>query len=142
MTINKGTYYGLCAAMQMARAPQGRTTVSEVSRVYGLPETALAKVFQQLVRARLATGTRGIGGGYSLAAPASRITVLDVISALEPGRALHLTLPAVSEVTPPDELPDRPLRRLFDEADELLRSTFASVTLATLVGRRRHPVEM
>jgi Rrf2 family protein len=40
-------------------------------------------VFQQLVRAGLATGMRGVGGGYSLSRPASRITVLDVIHVFE-----------------------------------------------------------
>jgi Rrf2 family protein len=132
MTINKATYYGLCAAMEMARASQGRTTVSEVARRYGIPETALAKVFQQLVRAGLAVGARGVGGGYSLTRPASRVSVLEVISALEPARSLHLTLPVARPGVLHDDLPDGPLRRLFGEADELLRSTFASVSLQTL----------
>ncbi|MFN8062331.1 MAG: Rrf2 family transcriptional regulator [Vicinamibacterales bacterium] len=137
MTINKATYYALCAAMQMARAPDRRTTVGEVAALYGLPDTALAKVFQQLVRAKLARGARGIGGGYTLARSPAAITVLEVISALEPDRALHLTLPPVASGRAPADVPDGPLRRLFDEVDVLLRSTFASVSLETLVGRRR-----
>ena len=69
----------LYAAAEMALAGDAPTTVSAVAQRYGIPEGALAKAFQQLVRAGLAAGTRGIGGGYRLTRPASKVTVLDVI---------------------------------------------------------------
>ncbi len=134
MALNKTTYCALCAALQMARSPHGRVTAGEVARLYGWPEAAVAKVFQQLVRARLANGARGVGGGHSLARPASRITVLDVIAALEPGRAART---GIASPGPSRGAPDRPLRRLLGEVDELVRCTFESVTLETLVGRRQ-----
>ena len=40
----------------------------------GVPPGALAKVFQNLVRAGIAVGVRGVGGGYVLAKPASAIS--------------------------------------------------------------------
>jgi Rrf2 family protein len=96
-------------------------------------------VFQQLVRARLALGTRGVGGGYRLARPASQVSVLDVIAIFErphpPGHCLVAERPSLSC----ERLPSCGLRQLFDEADELLRCTFASVSLSTLARRTAGP---
>ncbi len=137
MTLNKSTRYALYAALEMAQAGEtGHVTVAQVAQRYRIPGTALAKVFQRLVRSGLATGTRGAGGGYRLAKAPSEITVLDVIGVFEPSRPPGLCLA--------QDLPGRPcadytpcrLRKLFDEVDEVSRSTFASVTLDTLVGKR------
>jgi Rrf2 family protein len=131
MTLNKATHYALYAALEMARAGDDPVTVAQVAARYRIPESALAKVFQQLVRSGVASGTRGTGGGYRLARPASRVTLLDVISVFEPPPSLALGDPARSR----DDAAAAPLRSLFDELSELVSSTFASVTLATLVRR-------
>ncbi len=134
MTITKSTRYALYAAAEMARAGDRPTTVAGVSAQYRIPEGALAKVFQQLVRAGLATGTRGIGGGYRLARPASTLTVLDVMQVFErrrpPGGCLLHDQPA-----PCPKASLCGLHWLFSEVDELVRSTYQSVTLETLVRR-------
>jgi Rrf2 family iron-sulfur cluster assembly transcriptional regulator len=109
-------------------------TVAGVARRYDISEAALAKVFQQLVRAGLSHGTRGVGGGYRLARSPSEITVIDVIDAFE-------SIPAADRCLLDDS--GRPcrdlgacrLKRLFDEVDGVARATFASTTLETLVGR-------
>ncbi len=84
MTLSKSARYALYAALEMARAGEGLVTAAAVAARYGVPATAAAKVFQQLVRAGLAEGVRGVGGGYRLARPRSRVTVLDVLSVFEP----------------------------------------------------------
>ena len=47
----------------------------------------VAKVLQQLVRAGIANASRGVGGGYRLARPATEVTVQDVIELFEPSAA-------------------------------------------------------
>ena len=85
---------GIHTLPEMALAGDKPVTVAGVAGQLGLPQTALAKVFQQLVRSGLAVGTRGIGGGYRLARPARQVSVLDVLQAFEPphppGRCLLL----------------------------------------------------
>lgn len=126
MKLNKSTRYALYAAMEMARAPDDRQiTAAEVADHYSIPATVVAKVFQQLVRCGIAVGTRGSGGGYRLSQPASRLTVLDIVEAFEPTRSDD------------DGLLEARLKSLFDEVDELVRCTFASITLETLTGRPR-----
>jgi Rrf2 family protein len=133
MVLNKSTRYALYAAMEMARAKQRAVTVAQVARAYRIPAGALAKVFQQLVRAGVAIGTRGIGGGYRLARPPARLTILDLISVYEPPRPPGRCVLADRAGRACDDVPACRLRRLFDEVDELSRSTLQSVTLETLV---------
>jgi Rrf2 family protein len=119
----------------MALAGDDPVTVVSVAARLGLPQTALAKVFQQLVRTGLAVGTRGVGGGYRLAKPARQISVLDVLSAFEPPQPSGRCLLAERGDGDCPRVGSCGLRQLFDEADELLRCTFASVTLSTLARR-------
>ena len=141
MNLGKSTRYALYAAMEMAAGPERAVTVGEVARRYRVPAGALAKVFQQLVRAGLTVGTRGVGGGYRLARKPSAITLLDVMNAFQPprpaGRCLLAELPEECDLSHACRL-----RQVFDEVDEVSRSTFASITLETLVGRAKkdeHP---
>jgi len=118
--------------MEMAAAGARLVTVSEVAQRYAIPETALAKVFQQLVRAGLALGSRGIGGGYRLARPASEVTVLDVIKVYDPPRPEgHCVLWDAGDRDCEGALGCR-LRSLLDEVEDLARNTYASVTLEAL----------
>ena len=133
MNLSKRARYALHAAMDMVSAEGEAVSVAQVAERYGIPEGALAKVLQRLVRSGLAVGTRGIGGGYRLARPPSEITVLDVIQALERspkgGRCLGSDRPgAACQGTGPCRL-----RKLFEEVDDLVRYTFQSVSLETLV---------
>ena len=140
--LNKATHYGLFAALEMARLDNGEVvTVAEVAARYDLPEGVLAKVFQQLARAGIAVGTRGVGGGYRLSRAPSGLTVLDVIDALESGDRMPISRPASGDETSglggtesddPPASPARGLERLFREVDDLARATFASTSLETL----------
>jgi len=136
--LNKTTRYALYAAMEMARSGSpAQVAAARVAERYSLPATVMAKVFQQLVRAGIAVGTRGLGGGYRLAAAPSRFTVLDVVEAFEPSRVRRECLLDDGAHGACDEHLDCSLYRLFDEVDELVRNTFASITLQTLVNRPR-----
>lgn len=143
MTFKKSTRYALYAAMEMARAgADGQVTVTQVAERYSISVTVLAKVFQQLVRSNIAASTRGVRGGYSLARPASELTVLDVIEAFEsPPPPAQCLLASRNEAVCAEKTLCR-LGRLLDEVDEVARSTYASVTLETLVGGRPRGLEL
>lgn len=134
MTVTKSTRYALYAAAEMAMAGDGLVTVAAVAKRYGIPEGALAKVFQQLVRSGLATGTRGIGGGYRLSRRASKITVLEVLHVFERPRQAGACLLHDGPGSCPQSSACQ-LHWLFSEVDELVRCTYESVTLETLVRR-------
>ena len=137
MNLNKSTRYALYAALEMAQLDEtGQVTVSQVAQRYRIPETALAKVLQRLVRSGLAAGTRGVGGGYRLAKEPSQVTVLDVISVFQPPRPPRQCLVQDQPGKPCADFTTCRLRKLFDEVEETAQSTYASVTLDTLVGKR------
>jgi DNA-binding IscR family transcriptional regulator len=71
------------------------------------------------VRAGLAVGSRGVGGGYRLSRDAAAITVAEVLAPFEPP-------PARGEPAEPR------IDALFAEVDETARCTLASVSLETL----------
>jgi Rrf2 family protein len=129
--LAKSTRYALAAALEMTEAytAERPITAAAVAARHHAPEDVVAKVFQRLVRAGLARGTRGLKGGYRLAAKPSTLTVLDVMQVFEPA-----AVASRDEGSRPD---DPRLVRLIDEVDELVSSTFASITLATLAGVRR-----
>jgi Rrf2 family protein len=138
VNLQLSTRYGLYAAAELARArAREPLTVGTVAAKYGFPEAALAKVFQHLVRSGIAVGTRGSGGGYHLSRPPSEITLLEVIEAFEavgsPGTCLFDGTSADGCATPAECA----LRLVFDEVDETIRTTFAAISLETLVAKRR-----
>lgn len=137
MNLNKSTRYALHAALEMALAGDRPVTTAEVAARYDIPENVVAKVLQQMTRAGLVRGQRGVGGGYVLTRRAADISVQAVIDAFEP------TPPPDScmlreewgAACPGERDPACRLRSLFQEVDETVRATLQSVTLATLAGR-------
>ena len=55
----------------------------EIAEQYGIPIELLAKVLQRLVRRELLVSQQGTRGGYQLARPPARISVADIIQAID-----------------------------------------------------------
>ncbi len=136
LNYNKSTRYALHAALEMALAEGRPVTSNQVAERYSIPENVVAKVMQQLTRSGVAKGVRGVGGGYLLARKPTEVTVQDIIDIFEPMPTPDTCmLRGVSgEQCPGETLPHCRLMGLFEEVGETVRSTFASVSLATLVG--------
>jgi Rrf2 family protein len=77
--------YGVRAMLELAADPdRDWLSVPRISAAMNIPERVLPRVMTQLVRAGLVEGRSGRTGGYRLARPSTGITLLDVISAVEP----------------------------------------------------------
>jgi len=112
-----------------ARYGDGPITLSDLCDAKDLPKQYLAKIFSSLSRADLVTPIRGKRGGYKLSHPPEDITLLQVIEAVEGPLALNLC-----QYDPPKcNESDCPLRNIWDELQETLRSKLQSVTLADCV---------
>jgi Rrf2 family protein len=135
--LRRSTRYGLYAAAELARAGgDDAVTVGRVADAYGIPLAALAKVFQRLVREGIATGTRGSGGGYRLAVPAAEVSLLQVVEAFEPVRSPGTCVLAETSARCCDDPAACALRLVLDEVDDTTRTTFAAISLETLVRPR------
>jgi Rrf2 family protein len=82
--ISRKIEYGTRSMLFLSSLPDGMTTsFKEIARQMAIPQQFLAKILKTLVQAQLVRSTRGSRGGYSLARPASQISFLEVIEAVE-----------------------------------------------------------
>jgi Rrf2 family protein len=81
----------LVALAHLADREQGLpTSARELAELAHAPRTLLTGVLGQLQQAGMIISRRGVNGGYTLERPASEITVLEVIRAVE-GQTAQLT---------------------------------------------------
>jgi Rrf2 family cysteine metabolism transcriptional repressor len=77
-------HYGLKGIIYLAKnAGKGPIQAKEIASTQNVPVRYLELLLSQLKKARLIDSNRGKMGGYFLTRPASSISVLDVIMALE-----------------------------------------------------------
>ncbi|MFN3683352.1 MAG: Rrf2 family transcriptional regulator [Fimbriimonadaceae bacterium] len=75
--------YGLRCLLEVARLREGQSlTIQEIGRLQGLSPANVAKLMAILRKAGFVEATRGQNGGYTLARPADRIVVGEVLAAL------------------------------------------------------------
>jgi Rrf2 family protein len=67
----------------LAGEPERFLTAGDISRKISGSEAHLAKVMRRLVRAGLVSSSRGPGGGFMIARPASKISLLNIYEAVE-----------------------------------------------------------
>jgi len=84
MRVSRSTGYALLAVGYIAKH-QGKGVVlsQNVSREYDIPLEYLLKILQQLVRANVLRSKRGPRGGFSLAKAPNKITMLEIIEAVD-----------------------------------------------------------
>jgi Rrf2 family protein len=83
LQLTKRTEYGLIALVHMVEHPGTVVSVREIGERYPVPRRLLAEVLKDLARLGLVDSHRGPTGGYCLARAAERITLADVVQALE-----------------------------------------------------------
>ncbi len=93
MKLTRGADYGTLGILYLARQPRERVVlISEIAGAQGVPESYLAKIFQDLAKAGLVRSHRGAKGGFTLARPPETITLRQVIEAVEGPIALNRCL--------------------------------------------------
>ena len=82
--LSRITDYGIVLMAHLAEQPPGAPcNAREVAVETRLPLPVVSKVLKSLARAGLLVSQRGAKGGYALARPAARISVPEMIAALE-----------------------------------------------------------
>jgi len=83
MKLSAQEEYGLRCLLRVARGEgSGCQTIPQISTAEGLTTHHVAKLMRILRRGGFVCSTRGQSGGYTLARPASQITVLQVLNSL------------------------------------------------------------
>jgi Rrf2 family protein len=108
--------------------PDRTFSTLQISQATHTPAGYLSKVLQELARAGLVVSQTGRTGGFTLTRPPQRISVLDVINAVDPiERIDRCPLDLASHV----EL--CPLHRRLDNALGMVERAFAESTIGELV---------
>jgi Rrf2 family protein len=131
--LSRTAEYALRAMVWLAADPETPQTTKQISAPTQVPTGYLSKVMQTLAEAGLVRSQRGLGGGFVLARPPERISVLDVVNAVDPItriRVCPLNLAAhASQLCP--------LHKRLDEAMATIESAFGSCSIAALLPRNQ-----
>jgi Rrf2 family nitric oxide-sensitive transcriptional repressor len=88
MRLTMFTDLGLRALMRLAGEPDRSFTTDEMAGEFAVSRHHLTKVIRDLAAAGYVTTRRGAAGGFRLARPAERITLGEVVRALESRESL------------------------------------------------------
>jgi Rrf2 family protein len=102
MQLTKKASYGLIAAVELARAPEGTSRSAVwIAERYDLPIAFIEKILHELKQAGLVASRKGRSGGYLLGIAAERVSVrwvlealgenLDLVECLDGGTSCRLT---------------------------------------------------
>ena len=83
LRVTKLTDYATVVLTVLASDPAAVLSASELAERAGLEAPTVAKVLKPLAQAGLVEGFRGANGGYRLARDADRITLIEVVEAME-----------------------------------------------------------
>jgi Rrf2 family protein len=131
MKFTRATSYALHALVHMSTQKGNRPVPSHlVAQDRGIPERFLLKVLKPLVSAGVLHSVKGPNGGYRLAKAPDRITLLEVIEAVDgpiQGQAFF-------------EGPDtkglqRKMQALCNQAAESVRRQYQKIRISDLLGK-------
>lgn len=129
MLISKTAEYALRAVVWLAQTPDTPRGTPQAARATRVPAGYLSRVLQSLARAGLVESSPGRTGGFRLARPPRRISVLEVVNAVDPvQRVVRCPLGLRSHR-------GRlcPLHRRLDEAAAMVQRAYAETTIAEIL---------
>ena len=130
MKVGRTTAYGLMATCYVAEHPEKNIVLSqEISKEYDIPIEYLLKILQQLVKGNILRSKRGPRGGFWLARPATKITMLQIIEAADGPMISYLNL---ADYTPREKFSTR-ADKIFSKALGLAREVFQKTKLSDLI---------
>ena len=137
LRISKLTDYATVILAQLAEDGAGMCTAVELAELTGVGLPTASKVLKELQRGGLVTSTRGAHGGYTLARPASAISAVDIIDAVEGPKGLTecATHPGQCGLEPSCRV-----GRSWQRVNVAIRRALADVKLTQLIGRDPAPV--
>ncbi|ABB14320.1 RrF2 family transcriptional regulator [Carboxydothermus hydrogenoformans] len=130
MQLTKQGEYALIALMDLAKLPKGQVVpVKTLAERLMLPEAFLAKIVQSLVKAGLVYTVKGPQGGVALLKDPEKITVLEVVEAVEGPIVLSQCInhPDICE-----KVEICPLHKIWHKVQQKLIEEFSSHNLLTL----------
>ena len=134
MKLSRASSY-VVHALAFLAAPDSHQLVSGsvIGRTEDLPERFIPKLLTRLERAQLLHSRIGPGGGYRLARPPSRISLLEIIEVID--GTIHGDAPFLGDKA--DQRLRGRLQAICEQAAEQRRARLARVRLSQLIDKGR-----
>jgi Rrf2 family protein len=130
MKLTRGGEYGIRGVLYLAQQEEGKVSMlSAIAKAQDVPPRFLAKIFQALAKGGVVKSHRGAKGGFSLAKPASEITIKDVIEAVEGPTYLNVCLAAPGEC---NRQALCPIHSVWEDAQEKMMGVLSQKNFAEL----------
>jgi FeS assembly SUF system regulator len=134
LRISKLTDYGTVILAHLASNADRQLAAAEVAERTRIALPTVSKLLKTLQRAGLVTSTRGSHGGYQLARPASEITAVKILDALEGPFAIT---ECSGEHSSCDLEASCRVGLVWQRLNGAIRKALADITLAQLAGIER-----
>jgi Rrf2 family protein len=129
MKLSRTVAYAVRATLQLAQLQaDGPVPCSKLAAEGKMPERFLLQILRNLVTHGILRSTRGVDGGYALVRPASEISLLQVIEAIE---GPYDTPPEVGAEL--SEGPHHKLREALDQVTTVTRNQLEAIKLSQLL---------
>ncbi len=139
MKISTKGRYGLRTLMDIAtHQSEGSVTLNEIAARQKISVKYLWQVINPLKTAGLLSVTRGAKGGYALARPTEKITMLDVVSILEGPLSV---VECIGNPKHCDQVDACVSRTVWLEVQRAAEKALSGITLATVLQRCAEPSE-
>ena len=134
MIITRATEYSIRAVLHLAsRYPAEVVSKQEICDAEGVTPAFLTKILQPLIRSGLVRSKRGVAGGFALARNPDKLTLLDVMQAVDEPLTLNLCL---LEGHRCERVCTCPVHNLWAKAREKIEEVFSGKSLTKLVAER------
>ena len=124
MRLSLQIQYAICGVFDLAyNAGEEPVRIRVISARQTIPARYLEQIFQRLRRANIVASKRGPGGGYTLARPASEISLRDIVEAVEGSLADALNMVPAADPVAAAFRPDFLWKLLADRFADALEET-------------------
>jgi FeS assembly SUF system regulator len=142
--LSKLADYGVIVASHLATDPERQMTAAALAGETLLPQATVAKVLKSLAHAGVVTALRGAAGGYRLAREPARISVAEVVAAIDGAIGMTQCSSHAQTAAPHDAMLSCeregfcPTRPHWHRINLAISTALAQVTLAEMAADRRH----
>lgn len=137
MRISQRATYGIIAAVDLA-LQDGKVPVQArmIAQRQGIPSRFLEQVLHTMKRAGLVSSHRGAQGGYVLGRTPDRLSLADILEALE-GPVLSSNGTAARSIGAPSPRLEALLAPVWERINQAEMNILSEVTIEQLAGRQR-----